>query len=91
MGKLIMVSNRLPVSIAADGTAKRTTGGLASALEGVNSEDEQLWVGWPGGTEEDFEDPAAVARSMEENGLRAVFLSREEVDGCRGHVYCSIC
>ena len=81
MGKLIMVSNRLPVSIAADGTAKRTTGGLASALEGVNSEDEQLWVGWPGGTEEDFEDPAAVARSMEENGLRAVFLSREEVDG----------
>ena len=56
MGKLIMVSNRLPVKIDADGTAERTTGGLASALDGAALDIEQVWVGWPGGAEEDFED-----------------------------------
>ena len=45
MGKLIMVSNRLPVHIESDGTMRRTTGGLASALEGAALEIEQIWVG----------------------------------------------
>lgn len=44
MGELIMVSDRLPVTVDADGSAKRTTGGLASALEGAALEMEQLWV-----------------------------------------------
>ena len=64
MGKLIMVSNRLPVHIESDGTMRRTTGGLASALEGAALEIEQVWVGWPGGAEEDFEDLAKVRSKM---------------------------
>lgn len=81
MGKLIMVSNRLPVSIGADGTTRRTTGGLASALEGVAPGIEQLWVGWPGGAEEDFEDLGKVREGMRKSGVVPVFLSREELDG----------
>lgn len=76
-----MVSNRLPVSIAADGTARRTAGGLASALEGARSDDNRLWVGWPGGTEEDFGDLEAVRRALAETGLKPVFLTRDELDG----------
>jgi trehalose-6-phosphate synthase len=45
MGKLIMVSNRLPVKVEPDGSHTRTTGGLASALEGVALDSETLWVG----------------------------------------------
>jgi trehalose 6-phosphate synthase/phosphatase len=81
MGKLIMVSNRLPVRIGADGSTERTTGGLASALEGVESEDEQLWVGWPGGAVEDFEDLEKVREGLHASGVRPVFMTQDELNG----------
>ena len=81
MGKLIMVSNRLPVHIESDGSMRRTTGGLASALEGAALEIEQVWVGWPGGAAEDFEDLAKVRSQMRESGVAPVFLSRDDLDG----------
>ncbi len=81
MGKLIMVSNRLPVKIDADGTASRTTGGLASALDGVEMDVEQVWVGWPGGAEEDFEDLEKVRGELRKTGVVPVFLSQDELDG----------
>ncbi|MBK1834721.1 bifunctional alpha,alpha-trehalose-phosphate synthase (UDP-forming)/trehalose-phosphatase [Roseibacillus ishigakijimensis] len=81
MKRLIMVSNRLPVKISADGTATRTAGGLASALEGAELEVEQLWVGWPGGAEEDFADTGAIADQLREQGVWPVFLSQKDLDG----------
>lgn len=81
MGKLIMVSNRLPVKIQADGTTNRTTGGLASALEGAALEMEQLWVGWPGGAAEDFDDLETVRSELLSSGFAPVFLTRDEMDG----------
>ncbi len=81
MGKLIMVSNRLPVKIEADGTTTRTAGGLASALEGAALEVEQLWVGWPGGAAEDFGDLEKVRSELEKSGVAPVFLSHAELDG----------
>jgi trehalose 6-phosphate synthase/phosphatase len=81
MSKLIMVSNRLPVRIEADGSASRTEGGLASALEGADLEQEQLWVGWPGGAVEDFEDVERVTDDLRRIGVEPVFLTRDEVDG----------
>ncbi len=81
MAKLIMVSNRLPVKIEADGSASRTTGGLASALEGVELGMEQRWVGWPGGASEDFEDLEKVTSELRSVGVEPVFLTRSELDG----------
>lgn len=81
MSKLILVSNRLPVKIGPDGTIERTTGGLASAMEGATDETTQWWVGWPGGAIEDMENPAQVRQSMQEIGLQPVFLTKDEVDG----------
>lgn len=81
MGKLIMVSNRLPVKIGADGSATRTTGGLASALEGAALEVEPLWVGWPGQAAEDFDDIEKIGAEMRSSGVVPVFLTREEIDG----------
>lgn len=81
MGKLIMVSNRLPLTIEADGSARRTTGGLASALEGANPGGNQLWVGWPGAAEEDFEDPGRVRAELLDSGMAPVFLSHDDVAG----------
>ena len=76
--RLLMVSNRLPVKIAADGTATRTAGGLASALEGAELENEQVWVGWPGGAEEDFENKDAITKQLNaaEHLARLSFAAR---------------
>ena len=79
--RLIMVSNRLPVKIAPDGSATRTTGGLASALEGAELENEQIWVGWPGGATEDFDDVEAIRAELKEQKTWPVFLSQKELDG----------
>ncbi len=81
MSRLINVSNRLPVRIDSSGTAHRTTGGLASALEGAELEQEQLWIGWPGRAVEDFEDLGVVHNAMEVEGMRPVFLTAAEIDG----------
>ena len=53
MGRLIIVSNRLPVTVHADGgggepTVARSPGGLATGLSGPHESSEGLWVGWPG-------------------------------------------
>lgn len=81
MSKLIIVSNRHPIKIEADGTARRTEGGLASALEGADLEMEKIWVGWPGGAAEDFEDLDKVESELRLAGVVPVFLTREELDG----------
>ncbi|MDH4021599.1 MAG: bifunctional alpha,alpha-trehalose-phosphate synthase (UDP-forming)/trehalose-phosphatase [Gammaproteobacteria bacterium] len=81
MAKLIMVSNRLPVRFDAQGIATRTTGGLASALEGAALEIEQIWVGWPGSAVEEFEDLATVRAELARAGVAPVFLTRDDVNG----------
>ena len=52
MGRIILVSNRLPVGISTnhDGslTASRSNGGLATALSTLFDEQETLWIGWTG-------------------------------------------
>ena len=51
MGKLIIVSNRLPVTIdSIDGTFnyKSSSGGLVSALGSLKESTGYLWIGWPG-------------------------------------------
>jgi trehalose 6-phosphate synthase len=52
-GRLIIVSNRLPVSIKDNGKGhfelKPSSGGLVTGLRGLaNSGVEFLWFGWPG-------------------------------------------
>ncbi|MBN2370791.1 MAG: bifunctional alpha,alpha-trehalose-phosphate synthase (UDP-forming)/trehalose-phosphatase [Vicinamibacteria bacterium] len=63
MGRLIVVSNRLPMTLrrTRDGwRAERSTGGLATAMMPVMRRNNGLWVGWPGETP-----PAVDARRQE--------------------------
>lgn len=51
MAKLILVSNRLPVTVTAEGGQlefKPSAGGLATGLSSFYHERSALWVGWPG-------------------------------------------
>jgi len=47
MQRIINISNRLPVSIGKNIT--KSSGGLVSALEGIENQYDLHWIGWPGG------------------------------------------
>lgn len=53
-GRLLIVSNRLPVTVrVTDGRAsvRRSVGGLATGLQGPHERSGGLWIGWPGTVE----------------------------------------
>ena len=81
MSRIINVSNRLPVRVNADGSITRTTGGLASALDGADLGDDLLWIGWPGSALEALEAPDDIRASLESLNIKPVYLTQEEVDG----------
>ena len=51
MARLILVSNRLPVTVKVDRgevVVARSGGGLAAGLRGPHESSQGLWIGWPG-------------------------------------------
>ncbi|KAJ2784728.1 Trehalose-6-P synthase/phosphatase complex synthase subunit [Coemansia javaensis] len=80
--RLIVVSNRLPVTLAQDGdewSFKLSSGGLVSALSGLKREMSFTWVGWPG---KDFgaEDRKKIDALLHENSCSAVYLDDETAE-----------
>jgi trehalose 6-phosphate synthase/phosphatase len=83
VARLLVVSNRLPVTVRArDGSAavERSAGGLATGLSGPHERMGGLWIGWPGPDEGLSEGARAeVAQRLAEERLVPVPLSAEEV------------
>ncbi|WP_261339204.1 bifunctional alpha,alpha-trehalose-phosphate synthase (UDP-forming)/trehalose-phosphatase [Phycisphaera mikurensis] len=83
------VSNRLPFSLAADGAACRSVGGLASALGGVGELFGLVWIGWSGAAPShrtdavDAAERQAVANAAQTLGCdcRSVPMNQGEADG----------
>jgi trehalose 6-phosphate synthase/phosphatase len=77
MPKLIVVSNRLPITI--EETITKSSGGLVYAMEGLGYAYDFRWIGWAGGV---IEDRAArekvVAALTEKFNFIPIFLSEEE-------------
>ncbi len=77
---LVIVANRLPVDrvVGPDGEPgwRRSPGGLVSAIDPVMRANDGVWVGWPGGTEQDLQ-------PFEDEGLPLVPMSmtQEEIEG----------
>lgn len=81
MSQLILVSNRLPIRVNDAGDVERTTGGLASALEGAGIEGDFKWIGWGGVCEEEIGDKAAYEKKLGEVGVHPVLLTEEDLNG----------
>lgn len=77
--KLVIVSNRLPVSISRDDAGelvvKPSSGGLATGLSRAHAETDGVWIGWSG-VERPLENDERLA--FDERGLGPVALSGEE-------------
>ncbi|MCA8952109.1 MAG: bifunctional alpha,alpha-trehalose-phosphate synthase (UDP-forming)/trehalose-phosphatase [Planctomycetes bacterium] len=77
---LVVVSNRLPVSLEIEGEHWRShasSGGLVAALDGLARGGAMTWIGWPGCTVPDAL-AADVRAELARDGLIAVLLSADE-------------
>ncbi len=81
--RLVIVSNRLPVTVVTDDNGVRldqSAGGLATGLSGAHERNSGLWVGWPGDTSTLTEAQAHHVRGeFERLRILPVELSTDEV------------
>lgn len=73
--RLIVVSNRLPVSLVKEETgwkAKRSAGGLATAMDPILKQGGGIWIGWSG--THDKENPEVLKLLREDQSCIAVNL-----------------
>jgi len=81
MSRLILVANRLPVSLdLSDGEVKiqDSAGGLATGMRGLSKQEQTSWVGWPGATPSTDEQRALIDRKLAEHSATPVYLSAQE-------------
>lgn len=83
MSRLIIISNRLPVTIdKKDGELfyYPSAGGLATGLKSLDDVMEKIWLGWPGKViDEDWEKPVII-KSLATKNLIPVFLSQSDTE-----------
>lgn len=83
-GHLIVVSNRLPITINKDADGeyhfKMSSGGLVSALSGFKKSLNFTWIGWPGFFIPVKDRPLVDKRLMEEYSCQAVYLDDDVAD-----------
>ena len=84
MSKLIIVSNRLPVSaskVSGRVKFKKSVGGLATGLGSFYKNYESVWVGWPGVASERLKGQRnEVSEELAKENCVPVFLSQKDVE-----------
>lgn len=74
---LIIVSNRLPISVkCVDGAIQSSlsSGGLVTALSGLTKSTQFRWFGWPGIEAKEPEEQEKVANSLDQHNASPIFL-----------------
>jgi trehalose 6-phosphate synthase/phosphatase len=81
--RLLIVSNRLPITVGIDGdqiTFSQASGGLATGLRGCHERMGGLWIGWPGSTPGlSKTQRAELDHQLEERRIVALYLTRQEI------------
>ena len=85
MPQVIIVSNRLPVSVKKDNGRLhfyRSVGGLATGLSSYIKDSKNKWIGWPGIASDDLtpEDRQKIVDELAKHNCRPVFLTRNEIE-----------
>ncbi|RPF49411.1 trehalose 6-phosphate synthase/phosphatase [Thermodesulfitimonas autotrophica] len=83
MGRLLIVSNRLPVTVLQKKGGYRffpSIGGLATGLKSLQRSWESLWIGWPGEIQDEEARAELRARLLTEFNCHPVFLSPADVE-----------
>ncbi|MBV6655385.1 MAG: trehalose-6-phosphate synthase, partial [Mameliella sp.] len=83
MSRLVIISNRLPVTIkkeAGDLIYHPSAGGLATGLNSLDATFDKIWIGWPGQDIKDDWERETVRQDLKKGGLYPVFLSQEQIE-----------
>jgi trehalose 6-phosphate synthase/phosphatase len=84
MGRLVIVSNRLPITIRLDEDRlqfERSAGGLATGLAGPHEQSGGLWIGWTGlAADLDEAHREELDERLAESRLQRVPLSGDEIE-----------
>ena len=86
MSKIIIISNRLPVTVKRKGKSLEyieSIGGLTTGLKSYHEKADSIWAGWPGISDEDISSRQKknIEKKLKENyDCIPVFLSQEEID-----------
>jgi trehalose 6-phosphate synthase/phosphatase len=85
MGRLFVIANRLPFSIAkraGEFHFRPSAGGLAVGLSSLPESYERLWIGWPGITNEKLtdDDRKQITERLAKENCLPVFLSEKQMD-----------
>lgn len=83
MARIIIVSNRLPITIGrkeGELIYHPSAGGLATGLSSLDDSIDRLWIGWPGQAVEDPAEQADIKTQFKEDGMAPVFLSHDDLE-----------
>lgn len=85
MAQVLIVSNRLPVSVKkVDGKLEfyPSLGGLATGLSSYVRDRKSIWIGWPGIANEEVteREKQLIAKELAKHKCRPVFLSKHQID-----------
>ncbi len=83
MPRLIIISNRLPVTVdQKEGELHfyPSAGGLATGLKSMETDLERIWIGWPGQEIDNKTKKEKVKEKLLKDGLVPVFLSQKEIE-----------
>lgn len=82
--RLLIVSNRLPITIRRSGNGKyefsMSSGGLVTGLSGLSKTTTFQWYGWPGLEVPEDEVPSVKQRLKDEFGATPVFMDDKLAD-----------
>jgi len=84
MGRLLIISNRLPVSVTKRANKlnfQPSVGGLATGLASFRESHQSRWVGWPGIAKDKLstEQKQQIVDNLKEHNCHSVFLSAKDV------------
>ncbi len=83
MKKLLIVSNRLPVTVAKNKgkfSFERSVGGLTTGVSSLEIASKQLWIGWPGITVSGSADSKTIRKKLLPMGYHPVFLTERDIE-----------
>lgn len=84
MPKVIIVSNRLPVSVKKENGQLKffpSVGGLATGLASYTSDKKNIWIGWPGIASDELNDTdkQLIVKELARHNCSPVWLSQRQI------------
>jgi trehalose 6-phosphate synthase/phosphatase len=87
MGRLVIVSNRLPVTISEKKgklNVRPSAGGLATGLNSLSNKYEVIWVGWPGLSVNKPAQKTAIRKILTAMAMHPVFINSSKFNNFYG-------